>query len=102
MSHADAKSEFLRAKEGSLSALSPILAEYAEALGIPVRVEVPRRRVVRPRGRRGWHLHPFALPGRPGWLGLGPDVRATPFAAVCGSPLSPVRRAGFAVAGRHS
>jgi len=102
MSHADAKSEFLRAKEGSLSALSPILAEYAEALGIPVRVEVPRRRVVRPRGRRGWHLHPFALPGRPGWLGLGPDVRATTFMAVCGYPLSPVRRAGWTVAGRHS
>ena len=102
MSHADAKSEFLRAKEGSLSALSPVLAEYADALGIPVRVEVSRRRVVRPRGRRGWHLHPFALPGRPGWLGLGPDVRATIFMAVCGYPLSPVRRAGWMIVGRHS
>ena len=102
MSHADAKSEFLRAKEGSLSALSPVLAEYADALGIPVRVEVSRRRVVRPRGRRGWHLHPFALPGRPGWLGLGPDVRATTFMAVCGYPLSPVRRAGWMIVGRHS
>jgi hypothetical protein len=98
----DAKAEFLRDKERSLSALSPILAEYAEALGIPVRVEVSRRRVVRPRGRRGWYLHPFALPGRPGWLGLGPEVRATNVAAVCGYPLLPARRAGWTITGRHS
>jgi hypothetical protein len=102
MSQADAKPEFLRVKERSLSVLSPVLAEYAEALGIPVRLEVSRRRLVRPRGRRGWYLHPFALPGRPGWLGLGPDVRATTFMAVCGYPLSPVRRAGWTIAGRHS
>jgi len=102
MRQADAKTEVLRAKEGSLSALSPVLAEYADALGIPVRVEVPRRRLVRPRGRRGWHLHPFALPGRAGWLGLGPEVRATTFMAVCGYPLSPVRRVGWTIVGRHS
>lgn len=102
MSHADAKPKFLGAKEGSLSALSPVLAEYAEVLGIPVRIEVSRRRLVRPRGRRGWYLHPFALPGHPGWLGLGPDVRATTFMAVCGYPLSPVRRAGWTIVGRHS
>jgi len=98
----DAKPEFLRVKEGSLSALSPVLEEYAEALGIPVRIDVPRRRVVRPRSRRGWYLHPLALPGRPGWLGLGPEVRPTTFATVCGYPLSPARRAGWTITGRHS
>ncbi len=102
MIHPDAKAEVLREKERSLSALSPVLAEYAEALGVPVRVEVSRRRIVRPRGRRGWHLHPFTLPGRSGWLGLGPEVRATTFTAVCGYPLSPARRAGWTIAGRHS
>ncbi|MGE5849361.1 MAG: hypothetical protein ACM362_04430 [Candidatus Methylomirabilota bacterium] len=102
MNQPEAKAEFLRDKERSLSALSPVLAEYAEALGIPVRVEVSRRRVVRPRGRRGWYLHPHALPGRPGWLGLGPEVRATTVAAVCGYPLSPARRAGWTITGRHS
>lgn len=89
-----------RSVEASLEALSPVLAEYAEALGVPVRLEVPRRRVVRPRGRRGWYLHPFALPGRPGWLGLGPEVRSASFAAVCGYPLSPGRQATWSVTGR--
>ena len=81
----------------SLEALSPVLAEYAEALGVPVRLEIPRRRVARPRGRRGWWLHPLALPGRPGWLGLGPQVRAASFPAVCGYPLPPGRQAGWSV-----
>lgn len=81
----------------TLDALSPILDEYAEALGVPVRLEVPRRRVVRPRGRRGWWLRPFALPGRPGWLGLGPQVRPKTFLAVCGYPLTPDRRTGWSV-----
>ena len=81
----------------SLEALSPILAEYAEALGVPVRLEVPRGLVARPRGRRGWWLHPFALPGRPGWLGLGPQVRPIMLAAVCGLPLPPDRRTGWSV-----
>lgn len=90
-----------RPTEASLEALSPVLAEYTEALGVPVCVEVSRRRVVRPRGRRGWYVHPFALPGRPGWLGLGPEVRPTTFPAVCGYPLSPGRRAAWSVSGRN-
>ncbi len=95
----DVKSAIPRSAEASLDALSPVLAEYTEALGLPVRLEVPRRRVVRPRGRRGWTLHPFALPGRAGWLGLGPEVRPTTLATVCGYPLSPGRRAAWTVAG---
>jgi hypothetical protein len=35
-------------------------------------------------------------------LGLGPEVRATTFMAVCGYPLSPVRRVGWTIVGRHS
>ena len=46
-------------------------------------------------------MHPFALPGRPGWLGLGPQVRLTTFPAVCGYPLSPERRAAWSVSGRN-
>jgi len=93
----DVKSSIPRSPEVCLDALSPVLAEYAEALGVPVRIEVPRRRVARPRGRRGWTLHPFALPGRPGWLGLGSKVRPAAFAAVCGYPLSPGRRVAWSV-----
>src|SRR5574341_316056 len=84
----------------SLEAISPVLAEYAEALGVPVRLEVPRGLVVRPRGRRGWWLHPFALPGRPGWLGLGPQVRPMMLPVVCGFPLPPDRRSAWRVPAR--
>ncbi len=101
MTHPDQKSSILKSTEASLEALSPILAEYTEALGLPVRLQLPRRPVVRPRGRRGWLLHSFALPGRPGWLGLGPVVRPTTFPSVCGYPLPPGRRAAWAVAGRN-
>lgn len=101
MPQTDRKPGISRPAEATLEALSPVLAEYTEALGVPVRVEVSRRRVVRPRGRRGWYLHPFALPGRPGWLGLGPEVRPTTFTAVCGYPLSPGRRAAWSVTGRN-
>ncbi|MBI2455001.1 MAG: hypothetical protein HYV46_02560 [candidate division NC10 bacterium] len=97
----DPKPEISRPIEASLEALSPVLAEYTEALGVPVCVEISRRRVVRPRGRRGWYLHPFALPGRPGWLGLGPEVRPTTFPAVCGYALSLGRRAAWSVTGRN-
>jgi hypothetical protein len=76
----------------SVEAIAPTLAEYSEALGVPVRLEVPRGLVARPRGRRGWWLHPFALPGRPGWLGLGSLVRPHNLPAVCGFPLPPDRR----------
>jgi hypothetical protein len=96
-----AKSGISRSTEASLETLSPVLAEYTEALGLPVRLEVPRRRVVRPRGRRGWTLHPFAFPGRAGWLGLGPEVHPATFATVCGYPLSPGRRAAWSLVGRH-
>jgi hypothetical protein len=97
---ADLKSESPRPVEASLDALSPVLAEYSEALGAPVRIEVPRRRVARPRGRRGWTLHPFAVPGRAGWLFLGPEARPTTLATVCGYPLPPGRQAAWAVPGR--
>ncbi len=96
----DPKSENSHSIEMSLDALSPVLAEYSEALGVPVRLEVPRRRIARPRGRRGWTLHPFAMPGRTGWLGMGPDVRPMTFASVCGYPLPPGRQCAWAVPGR--
>ena len=96
----DQKSENSHSIEGSLEALSPVLGEYSEALGVPVRIEVPRRRVARPRGRRGWTLHPFAMPGRAGWLGMGPDVRSMTFATVCGYPLAPGRQHAWAAPGR--
>jgi hypothetical protein len=91
------KSTSLTHSEAAFQALSPVLAEYTEALGVPVRLEVPRGRVVRPRGRRGWWLHPFALPGRPGWLGLGPQVRLATMATVCGYPLAQERRIAWRV-----
>jgi hypothetical protein len=94
---ADLKSESPHPVEASLDALCPVLAEYSEALGTPVRIEVPRRCVARPRRRRGWTLHPFAVPGRGGWLGLGPDARPTTLVAVCGYPLPPGRQAAWAV-----
>lgn len=81
----------------AIEAIGPVLAEYAEALGVPVWLEVPRRLVVRPRGRRGWWLHPFALPGRPGWLGLGPQVRPVSLPVVCGYALPPGRQAAWTV-----
>ena len=84
----------------SLEAIASILAEYADALGVPVRLEVPRGLVARPRGRRGWWLHPFALPGRPGWLGMGPQVRPISLPAVCGFPLPPERRNAWGVPAR--
>jgi len=84
----------------SVEAIAPILAEYAEALGVPVRLEVPRGLVARPRGRRGWWLHPFALPARPGWLGLGPQVRPHSLPAVCGFPLPPEHRKAWSVPAR--
>lgn len=96
----DLKSEDVHCIEASLDALSPVLAEYSEALGVPVRLEIPRRRITRPRGRRGWTLHPFAMPGRAGWLGMGPDVRPVTFATVCGFPLSPGRQRAWAVPDR--
>jgi len=96
----DVKSEISRLIEASLAALSPVLADYSEALGVPVRLQVPRRRVARPRRRRGWTLHPFAIPGRAGWLGLGPEARPTTFATAYGHPLPPGRQAAWAVSGR--
>jgi hypothetical protein len=93
------KSGISRSVEASLEALAPVLTEYTEALEVSVRLDVPRRRVVRPRGRRVWMLHPFVLPGRPGWLGLGPHARAGTLTAVCGFPLPPERRAAWHVAG---
>jgi hypothetical protein len=93
----DLKSENPRPIEASLDALSPVLGEYSEALGAPVRIEVPRGHVARPRGRRGWTLHPFAVPGRAGRLGLGPDASPTTLVAVCGYPLPPERQAAWAV-----
>lgn len=96
----DQKSENSHSIEVSLEALSPVLGEYSEALGVPVRIEVPRRRVARPRGRRGWTLHPFAMPGRAGWLGMGADVRSMTFATVCGYPLAPGRQHAWAAPGR--
>lgn len=94
---ADLKSESPHPIEASLDALCPVLAEYSEALGAPVRIEVPRRRLARPRRRRGWTLHPFAVPAGGGWLGLGPDARPTTLVAVCGYPLPPGRQAAWAV-----
>lgn len=85
----------------NVEAIVPILAEYAEALGVPVRLEVPRGLVARPRGRRGWWLHPFALPGRPGWLGLGPPVRPQNLPSVCGFPLPPDHRSAWSVPSRE-
>lgn len=38
---ADLKSESPHPIEASLGALSPVLAEYSEALGVSVRIEVP-------------------------------------------------------------
>lgn len=96
----DLKSENFHSIEVSLDALAPVLAEYSEALGVPVCLEVPRRRIARPRGRRGWTLHPFAMPGRKGWLGMGPDVRSVTFATVCGYPLPTGRQRAWAVPGR--
>ena len=96
----DLKSETCSSTEASLAALSPVIAEYSEALGMLVRLEIPRRRVARPRGRRGWTLHPFAMPGRASWLGLGPDVCPTTFTTVCGYPLTPGRQNAWAMPSR--
>ena len=96
----DLKSEHSRSLEASLAALSPVLAEYSEALGVPVRLEIARRRIARPRGRRGWTLHPFTMPGRVGWLGLGPDASRMTLATVCGYALPAGRRTAWAVRGR--
>jgi hypothetical protein len=96
----DLKSDTFPCLEANLAALSPVLVEYSEALGVPVRLEVPRRRIARPRGRRGWTLHPFAIPGRAGWLGLGPDVCPMTLATVCGYPLPPGRQKAWAIPGR--
>ncbi|MFI5338910.1 MAG: hypothetical protein ACHQ7N_03625 [Candidatus Methylomirabilales bacterium] len=95
------KSEHSRSLEASLGALSPVLAEYSEALGVPVRLEIARRRIARPRGRRGWTLHPFTMPGRVGWLGLGPDASRMTLATVCGHALPAGRQVAWAVPGRR-
>jgi len=96
----DLKSENSGSIEASVDALPPVLAEYSQALGVPVRLEVPRRRIARPRGRRGWTLHPFAMPGRAGWLDLGREAPPMTFATACGYPLPPGRQAAWAVSGR--
>ena len=97
----DVKSGISRPAAESLEALTPILAEYTEALGLPVRIEVPHGRISRPRARRAWTLHLFAVPGRAGWLGLGPEVRPVTMTTVGGHPLSPGRRRAWAVVGRN-
>jgi len=76
----------------TVDAVARVLEEYAESLGVPVQMEIPRQRVAWPRGGRALWLHPLALPGRSGWLFLGPAVTPTAFAAVCGFPLPPDRR----------
>lgn len=42
-------------------------------------------------GRRGWIGHPFAMPGRGGWLGWGLDAGPMTIAIGCGYPLRPGR-----------
>ncbi len=76
----------------TVDAVSRVLEEYAEGLGVPVQLEIPRQRVAWPRGGRGLWLHPLALPGRSGWLSTGPQVRTATFDTVCGFPLPPGRR----------
>jgi hypothetical protein len=81
----------------TVDAISRVLEEYAEGLGIPVHLEIPRQRVAWPRGGRALWLHPLALPGRSGWLSAGPQVRSATFETACGLPLPPGRRDGWSV-----
>ncbi len=76
----------------TVDAIARVLEEYAEGLGFPVHLEIPRQRVAWPRGGRALWLHPLALPGRSGWLSAGPQVRSAMFETVCGFPLPPGRR----------
>jgi hypothetical protein len=81
----------------TVDAIARVLEEYAEGLGIPVHLEIPRQRVAWPRGGRALWLHPLALPGRSGWLSAGPQVRPVAFDAVCGFPLPAGRRDAWSV-----
>ncbi len=100
--HVEVKPDTARSVVVTIEAIAPVLAEYAEALDVPVRMEIPSGLVSRPRGRRGWWLHPFALPARPGWVGLGPRVRQVMLNSVCGYRLSPGRQAAWGVGARGS
>ncbi len=96
----EVKPETARSSAATIEMIAPVLSEYAEALEVPVRMEIPTGLVARPRGRRGWWLHPFALPARPGWLGLGPRMRQVALTTVCGYRLPPGRQAAWAVGAR--
>ena len=64
----DLKSENSRSIEAILDGLSPVLAEYSEALGVPVCLEVPRRRIARAGGDVGGHFtHSRCRDARVGW-----------------------------------
>jgi hypothetical protein len=98
----DVKPEAARSTAATIEAITPVLAEYAEALEVPVRMEVPNGLVARPRGRRGWWLHPFALPTRPALWGLGPRVGQVTLTTVCGYRLPPGRQAAWRAGARGS
>lgn len=81
----------------TVDAVSRVLAEYAQSLGVPVQLEIPRQRFAWPRGGRAVWLHPLALPGRAGWLSATPQIGTAAFATVCGFPLPPGRRGGWSL-----
>ncbi len=98
----EVKPEAARSVAATIEAITPVLAEYAEALEVPVRMEIPSGLVARPRGRRGWWLHPFALPARPGLWGLGAQVCQIALTTVCGYRLPPGRQAVWGIGSRGS
>jgi len=81
----------------TVDAVCRVLEQYAEGLGVPVQLEIPRQRLGWPRGGRGLWVHPLALPGRAGWLSAAPPIRSTSFASVCGYPLPPGRREAWSL-----
>lgn len=81
------------------AALRSVAEEYADALGVDIRVWIPPDRFSRPRGGRGFHVHVFALPLPPRWFGLWPRVPRLRVTTLFGYPLAPDAEPAFAATG---
>lgn len=73
---------------------SPVMAEYAKHLGVPIQVHLPPGRFSRP-GASALHVHLFALPSHalslplhPFWIQLRPRSRLEPLPSAFGHPLA--------------
>lgn len=68
--------------------LDPILEEYAQALGIPIRATASTNHLSPPQWGNGLYLHLFALPVRPHWFNFWPVTPTVEIPAVFSWPLA--------------